>query len=242
MTGAQKRKQQREQKEKERREKEELALDIERLRLGPTALWKLVTDHADVFEARVLKSGKLNESDIKFFYECCRASRDAVRRAKIGLQEYFSVAQLSSISTLELAWEGIIWGEKRVYPNGEVFTYDEGYFCEQVANINDLELLRWAREEKKCAWNHYASNMAASNGNLEMLKYCVDNGCDVHPSICKAAAFFGHLDCVVYLRAKKYSCVDVCAAAYTNNHIDVLAYAVKNKLRDYEAYEQFVPK
>ena len=51
------------------------------------------------------------------FYECCRASRRAVIRAKIKLEKMFWVPELSSISTLELAWEGYPWGTRRRLPN-----------------------------------------------------------------------------------------------------------------------------
>jgi hypothetical protein len=120
LTGAQKRKQKRELQEREEREQKELIADIERLKLGPTDLWKLITDHPDIFETHVLKSGYLNETEIKMFYECCRASRISVIRAKIELLERFRVRELSSISTLELAWEGYPWGERLLYPDGRV--------------------------------------------------------------------------------------------------------------------------
>ena len=87
--------------------------------MSPTALWKLVIDHADIFEKHVLLSGYLNGSDMKMFYECCRASRRAVIRAKIELEDRFRVQELSSISTLELAWEGYQWGARMRYPDGQ---------------------------------------------------------------------------------------------------------------------------
>ena len=91
MTGAQKRKQKRELQEREEREQRELVADIERLKLGPTDLWKLITEYPDIFETHVLKSGYLNGTDIKMFYGSCIASRRAVIRAKIKLQERFAV-------------------------------------------------------------------------------------------------------------------------------------------------------
>jgi hypothetical protein len=118
LTGAEKRKQKRELQEREEREQRELVADIERLKLGPTDLWKLITEYPDIFETHVLLSGYLNDSDIKMFYECCRASRSAVIRAKIELQVTFCVDEFSSISTLELAWEGFPWGERRRDPSG----------------------------------------------------------------------------------------------------------------------------
>ena len=49
----------------------------------------------------------------------CRASRRAVIRAKIELEDRFRVQELSSISTLELAWEGYQWGARMRYPDGQ---------------------------------------------------------------------------------------------------------------------------
>jgi hypothetical protein len=243
LTGSQKRKQKRELQEREEREQRELVADIERLKLGPTDLWKLITDYPDIFETHVLLSGYLNKSDIKMFYECCRASRRAVIRAKIELEEKFYVYQLSSISTMELAWEGYPWGERVRLPDGEELTLNQEDFCFRVAATNDLKLLRWVREEKECAWNHLTSGTAARNGNLDMLKYCCENGCKVDTGTSAAAAEYGHLDCLEYLRSKNCPWSErVCQRAQENNHIDVLTYAVKNKAPGFEAYEQFIPK
>jgi hypothetical protein len=243
LTGAQKRKQKRELQEREEREQRELVADIERLKLGPTDLWKLITDYPDIFETHVLLSGYLNDSDIKMFYECCRASRKAVKRAKIELQERFVVGKLSSISTLEMAWEGYSWGERLRFPGGEVFTFDQEYFCWKVAETNDLKLLRWAREAKECDWDYKTSCTAALEGNLVMLKYCVENGCEVHEGTCADAAENGHLACLEYLRSKNCPWDErTCEDAHENNHMDILTYAVKNKCPGHEEYEQFVPK
>jgi hypothetical protein len=243
LTGAQKRKQKRELQEREEREREELVADIERLKLGPTDLWKLITEYPDIFETHVLLSGYLNDSDIKMFYGSCRASRSAVKRAKIELQETFCVHELSSISTLELAWEGYPWGKRIRLPDGREFTMNQEWFCTRVALTNDLKLLRWVREEKECDWDWKASNVAAIKGNLDMLKYCCENGCVVREGTCAEAAKFGHLDCLEYLRSKNCPWDEqVCQRAHENNHMDILTYAVKNKCPGFEEYEQFIPK
>jgi len=241
LTGAQKRKLKRELQEREEREQKELIADIERLKLGPTDLWKLVTDYPDIFETHVLLSGYLNDSDIKMFYECCRASRRAVIRAKIELRKSFWVRQLSSISTLELAWEGYAWGARMRSPNGDVITMNQEFFSSRVAETNDLKLLRWVREEKECAWDFMTSGEALRKGNLDILKYCVENGCEVHEGTCAEAALNGHLALLEYLRSKNCPWDDrTCEAAHKNEHIDVLTYAVRNKCPGFEAYEQFV--
>ena len=46
-------------------------------------LWKLVTEIPDLFEKEILT--KLNEFDLKVFYDLCRASRVVVIRSKIKL-------------------------------------------------------------------------------------------------------------------------------------------------------------
>ena len=233
-SGAQKRK---------KKEQEELVANVERLKLGPSPLWKFIVDHPDIFEAHVLLSGKLNGSDIKMFYECCRASRSAVIRAKIKLQKKFLVEELSSISTLELAWEGYPWGARMRLPNGEARMLNQEFFSARVAYTNDLKLLRWVREAKECDWDYLTSNMAAMQGNIDMLKYCVENGCEVDARHCAGAATNGHLACLEYLRTKNCRWDErVCEFAHENNHIDVLTYAVKNKAPGFEAYEQFIPK
>jgi hypothetical protein len=243
LTGAQKRKQKRELQEREDREQKELVADIGRLKLGPTDLWKLITDYPDIFETHVLLSGYLNESDIKMFYGSCRASRSAVKRAKIKLQERFAVQELSSISTMELAWEGYPWGETRRWPDGKEGTMNQEVFCFRVAETNDLKLLRWVREEKECDWDYHTSGIAAHKGNLDMLKYCCENGCEVHEGTCALAAKYGHLDCLEYLRSKNCPWDErVCKEAHENNHIDILTYAVKIKAPGYERYEQVVHK
>jgi len=243
LTGAQKRKQKRELQEREEREQKELVADIERLKLGPTDLWKLITDYPDIFETHVLLSGYLNETDMKMFYGSCRASRSAVKRAKIELPEKFLVQELSSISTMELAWEGYPFGERIRFPDGVGFRMTKEYFCWQVALTNDLKLLRWVREEKECAWDFRTSGAAAYQGNLDMSKYCCENECEVDEGTCAFAAGNGHLDCLEYLRSKNMPWDErVCKDAHENDQIDVLTYAVKNKCPGFEAYEQFVPK
>jgi hypothetical protein len=134
---------------------------------------------------------------------------------------------LSSISTLELAWEGYPLGATGRNPDGQVFTLNQEYFCSRVAETNDLKLLRWVREEKECAWDWQTSGAASGKGNLDMLKYCCENGCEVDARHCATTAKFGHLDCLEYLRSKNCPWNErVCELAHEYNHMDILTYAV----------------
>jgi hypothetical protein len=195
---------------------------------NPTPLWKLVSDWKDVFEKEVLT--KLNGTEQKMFSQTCRASRLAIKRAKIKLDDKFRIYELSSISQLELAWANYKWGGTVKYPNGREFTKNQEEFCSRVAATNDLALLRWVREEKSCAWDWRTSGAAAYIGNLEMLKYCVENGCEVDRGTCATAAQFGNLECLKYLREK--NCPWIASTVYyarKNNHIDCLNYALEKK-------------
>ena len=113
---------------------------------NPTPLWKLVTEWKDVFEKEVLT--KLNGTEQKMFSQTCRASRLAIKRAKIKLRRKFWIRELSSISQLELAWANYEWGGTVKYTNGREYTKNQEQFCARVAQTNDLALLRWVREEK----------------------------------------------------------------------------------------------
>ena len=72
------------------------------------------------------------------------------RSSRAGdLKKRFKVEEMSSISTLEVAWEHYPWG-----------TYDRSgsemtkhISASKVARTNKLELLKWIREEKKCEWD-----------------------------------------------------------------------------------------
>ena len=104
----------------------------------------------------------------------------------------FKVSEMSSISTLEVAWEN-----RWLWPS----YWDERIFCRGVAETNKLELLKWAREEKKCEWDDRTICAAVNQRNLEMVKYCVANECPIDKNACTNAASEGHLECLKYLRA-----------------------------------------
>ena len=133
---------------------------------------------------------------MKFLYGVNSETRKLIKRSSRAgdLKKRFRVREMSSISTLEVAWEHISWGKAI---SGR---RDETYFCLQVAKTNKLELLKWAREEKKCEWDYRTINRAADQGNLEMVKYCVANECPIDEYACACAAENGHLEVLKYLR------------------------------------------
>jgi len=213
----------------ENREEETLDMraraGLERLKIGsappPTKLWTgLVTHHRDIFVSHVLP--KLNKTDWYFFSKVDDESRDVLEYAGVNVLALgVCVADCSSISMLELAWNVFDWGK-----------HNQAMFCLAVAVTNKLEFLKWAREEKKCEWDEWTSTFAAQNDNLEMLKYCVDNGCPVQKDLSSIIAQLGHLNVLKFLIGEKkfeYNVRAVITGAASSGNLDMLKYLVEDK-------------
>jgi hypothetical protein len=172
---------------------------------------------------------RLNGTDVKFLYDVNTETRALIKRSsrKEELKKKFYVKEMSSISTLEFMWEH----------QSLLTLYIKGgtNFCYQVAQTNKLELLKWAREEKKCKWDEKTINAAAEQGNLEMVKYCVANKCPIDKRACAYAASGGQLECLKYLREEVKAPWDWRTAIWAaeNGHLHILEYLVERK------YDQF---
>ena len=196
----------------------------------PLPLWRLFREALlnvgacrDIVEKHVMC--KLNGTDLKFLYGVNTETRKLIERSsrKGDLKKNFKVEEMSSISTLEIAWEDdILW-------SGNLD--DETDFCFQVAQTNKLELLKWAREEKKCEWDYRTIDAAADQGNLEMVKYCVANECPIDEWACAHAASGGHLECLKCLREEAEAPWDEYTATWAaqNGHLHILEYLVERK-------------
>ena len=225
-SGAQKRKK---KKEKEKAV-ERMRAEMERLKLGPTKLWTgLVLHHKDVFVSHVIP--QLNGMDRFFFSKVNRESWDVLKYAGVNVSGLGAwVYECSSISTLELMWNNMLWGEKDTRGN----VIDQAWFCWQVADTNKLEFLKWAREVKKCEWDEWTINAAAYIGNLEMLNYCFSNGCPCDEEVsCTRAAVNGHLDCLRFLfdKVKPSRETEKVAARHAGAYgrINILKYLVEER-------------
>jgi hypothetical protein len=182
---------------------------------------------------------KLNATDIKFLYEVNPETRALIKRSPRAsdLKETFKVKEMSSISTLEVAWEHYPWGSRNER-SWLKSVMDEPYFCYKVAYTNKLELLKWAREEKRCEWNDWTIEAAAFKGNLEMVKYCVANECRIDKNACAFAAGNGHLKVLKYLHEKAKAPWDRRTATWAaqNGHLHILEYLVERKFDIDNAY------
>ena len=200
-------------------------------RMGERELWDVIVNNDDICFKHILP--RLNATDLKFLYEVNKETRALVKRSsrKGELKKTFRVREMSSISTLEVAWEHFPWGTY----NSVGEELDESYFCWRVAETNKLELLKWAREEKKCKWDEGTINAAAEQGNLEMVKYCVANECPIDERACAYAADGGHLECLKYLCEEVKAPWDSSTATWAaaNGHLHILEYLVERKYDKY---------
>jgi len=214
-----------------------------------TAQWK------DIFEKHI--APKLRpKSDLKFLKMAFKNARDAVERSNIEVGKNFDIREFTSISQMELAWDNYGWGV------GSYGSQED--FCMRVAQMNKLKYLVWLREAKNCDWDERTIERAAEQGNLAMVKYCVDSGCPMNAWTCYYAAHEGHLDVLKYLHendcpwysracywaaAKGHLDVlkylhendcpwnsEACYAAHFNNQIDCLNYLIQQKCPGFERY------
>ena len=197
------------------------------------SLWDLIVNNDDICFTHILP--RLDLNDVKFLYEVNTETRKLIKRST---REYdvrkkpFLIDEMSSKSTLEVAWEHYTWGTYDEYWRAEM---DETYFCSRVAETNKLELLKWAREEKKCKWDEKTITVAAFKGNLEMVKYCVAKKCPIDEDTCALAAFNGHLECLKYLREEVKAPWDSRTASWAAEygHLHILEYLVERKYNKY---------
>ena len=196
-----------------------------------SSLWELIVKCDDVSFQHILP--RLNSNDIKFLYEVNRETRKLIKRSSREgeLKERFKVREMSSISTLEVAWENR--KNKSLWPSD---WEEERDFCWKVAETNKLELLKWAREEKKCKWNVGTINMAAEQGNMEMVKYCVANECPIDGRACEFAAENGRLEVLKYLHEEAKAPWDSETAEWAarNGHLHILEYLVERKYDEFD--------
>jgi hypothetical protein len=203
----------------------------------PLPLWRLFREALlsggacrDIVEKHVMC--KLNGTDLKFFYDVNSETRKLVKRSTRAsdLKEKFKVKEMSSISTLEWAWKQI-WLRRSWWDKEKVF-------CWEVARKNKLELLKWAREEKKCKWDGSTIKAAARQGNLEMVKYCVANECPIDEKACAWAAENGDLEVLKYLREEVKAPWDLSTACWAaqNGHLHIFEYLVERKFDKYNEW------
>jgi len=194
---------------------------------GERHLWDMIVDNDDICFKHILP--RLNRTDIKFLYDVNSETRALIKRSsrKRELKWKVRVEKMSSISTLEFAWNNIQWGAQNRYTQ----PMDQAWFCSCVADTNKLELLKWAREEKKCDWNAVTIQTATEHNNMEMVKYCVANQCPIDANACSCAARFEHLELLKYLHEEVKAPWDseTIAEAADQGNLEIVKYCAENQ-------------
>ena len=114
---------------KRRREKMEArpTTTAERVKSDNGLLWRLVTDHPDIFDTHVVT--KLNGNDVKFFYDVNSESRRAIQKSSNArLPDAFKIGDFQTKSTLS-------WALEKCSENAE-------RFCWRMARNGNVELLQ----------------------------------------------------------------------------------------------------
>lgn len=100
--------------------------------------------------------------------------------------------------------------------------------CRIAASIGDLSLLKYLHQNEY-EWDEMTPACAAEGGHLECLKYAHQNGCEWNGRIMECAAQNGYLECVKYALENgcKWHGVAVEMAAY-GGHLECLKHALEN--------------
>ena len=79
-------------------------------RIGQRDVWDLIVNNDDICFKHILP--RLNRTDVKFLYGVNTETRKLIKRSSRAgdLKRKFKVKEMSSISTLEVAWEHYPWG------------------------------------------------------------------------------------------------------------------------------------
>ena len=207
-----------------------LGVTAQKGRIRERDLWDVIVNNDDIAFNHILP--RLNSKDVKFLYGVNTKTRKLIKRSsrKWDLKKKFDVSEMSSISTLEVAWENkSSWRD---------YLKDETNFCSGVAWTNKLEFLKWAREEKKCEWDSGTINAAAKQSNMEMVKYCVANECPIDEDACSFAAENGRLEVLKYLHeeAKAPWAEGTASLAAGNGHLHILEYLVERKYDKFHVF------
>ena len=191
------------------------------------SLWDVIVKWDDICFKHILP--RLNRTDVKILYEVNTETRKLIKRSsrKRELKKKYKVSEMSSVSTLDVALENLsLW-------SGD---WTETWFCSEVAKTNKLELLEWAREWICCDWDSKTMRIAAEQGNLEMVKYCVANECPITGWACAEAAGNGHLEVLKYLHEEAKAPWNFWTAAWAarSGHLHVLEYLVERKFEHFD--------
>jgi hypothetical protein len=100
--------------------------------------------------------------------------------------------------------------------------------CALAADVGNLDVLKWAREND-CPWDDETCANAAEGGHLEVLKWARENDCPWDELTCAHAAWKGHLEVLKWARENGCPSNELtCSSAALGGHLEVLKWAREN--------------
>ena len=164
------------------------------------AIYRFMCDHVDIFGHKV--APLLSPNDLKRLRSTNKALKFVVDSVGFSMYDENNKLVKENVSsytrTAQVDWAWSIF--KRLFTGiDETTTSVEKFFCWRVAMTNSLLLLHHAREVLKLNWDWQTAASAAELGNLEMLVYIYEHGCEFPEPVCTSAAANGHLACLKYL-------------------------------------------
>jgi len=109
-----------------------------------------------------------------------------------------------------------------------------------AADNGDLNLLKEAMENG-CPVNYLTAGFAAKNGHFDCVKYMVEKGVvDLRDDICRSAVLGNQMEILKYLQEKGYKLTMECfEIAYQYGYYEMLKYLGDNKC-PYDIYTRFI--
>ena len=105
--------------------------------------------------------------------------------------------------------------------------------CNTAASIGNLTLLIWARAPKSnmgkhvCTWNADTCAIAAKNGHVKLLKWCMENGCLWDYRVAIYAEKYNHLEILELVKDFIFNKADPTKYAVTCNDLDLLKWCLE---------------
>lgn len=114
--------------------------------------------------------------------------------------------------------------------------------CATAASRNQLYVIKWLRT-RQVTWDDSTAFQAAKHGHLELLEWCIDNGCEAGTA-CGGALTGGRMDALKLARAKgvKYWILDTPTICAEIGAYDLMKYVIADGVRPSESTMDAVAK
>jgi hypothetical protein len=196
---------------------------------------------AHILITHVLNSRNLPDpSDLARLRAVSREMRDAVAATgrdvyplgALGAKKVIELGDLSALQLMhqhdELDQRGDLDSGDEDYNDYDKYNDDTFSLCTIAATEGQLEVLKWLREND-FPWSERTCNVAAQGGHLEVLQWAHANGCPWDWETCRMAALRDHLEILQWARANDCPWdATTCSGAAEGGHLKVLQWAHAN--------------